>query len=79
MCCINIICVDANDGQKYQMLFEGNVQIAERYLLQKLGVLKEGAAADVIVVDYIPPTPLHAGNVNSHVLFGMTGRMLLQQ
>ena len=21
-----------------------------------------------------PPTPLHAGNVNSHVLFGMTGR-----
>ena len=37
-------------------------------------MLKEGAAADVIVVDYIPPTPLHAGNVNSHVLFGMTGR-----
>lgn len=57
-----------------QMLFEGNVQIAERYFPQKLGVLKEGAAADVIVVDYIPPTPLHAGNVNSHVLFGMTGR-----
>ena len=57
-----------------QMLFEGNVQIAERYFPQKLGVLKEGAAADVSVVDYIPPTPLHAGNVNSHVLFGMTGR-----
>lgn len=57
-----------------QMLFEGNVQIAERYFPQKLGVLKEGAAADVIVVDYIPPTPMHAGNVNSHVLFGMTGR-----
>ena len=57
-----------------QMLFEGNVQVAERYFPQKLGVLKEGAAADVIVVAYIPPTPLHAGNVNSHVLFGMTGR-----
>ncbi len=57
-----------------QMLFEGNVQIAERYFTQKLGVLKEGAAADVIVVDYTAPTPLHAGNVNSHILFGMTGR-----
>ena len=57
-----------------QMLFEGNVQIAERYFPQKLGVLKEGAAADVIVVDYTAPTPLHAGNVNSHILFGMTGR-----
>lgn len=37
-----------------QMLFDGNVKIAERYFPQKLGVLKEGAAADVIVVDYDP-------------------------
>ena len=30
--------------------------------------------ADVIVTDYIPLTPMNAGNVNSHILFGMTGR-----
>ena len=61
-------------GEVPTMLFENNAKIAGRYFDQKLGVLEEGAAADVIVVDYIPPTPLHAGNVNSHVLFGMTGR-----
>ena len=39
----------------------GNVKIAERYFPQKLGVLKEGAAADVIVVDYDPLTPMNRG------------------
>jgi cytosine/adenosine deaminase-related metal-dependent hydrolase len=33
-----------------------------------------GAAADVIVVDYDPPTPLTASNINSHLLFGVSGR-----
>ena len=45
-------------GEVPQMLFEGNVKIAERYFPQTLGVLKEGAAADVIVVDYDPLTPM---------------------
>lgn len=56
-----------------QMLFENNARIAERYFPQKLGVLKEGAAADVISVDYNPLTPMHAGNINSHLLFGVSG------
>ena len=57
-----------------QMLFENNAEIAARYFRRPLGVLKEGAAADAIVVDYIPPTPLTADNINSHILFGMNGR-----
>lgn len=61
-------------GEVPQMLFEGNAKIANRYFKKPLGVLKEGAAADVIVTDYIPLTPMNAGNVNSHILFGMTGR-----
>lgn len=56
------------------MLFEGNAEIAERYFGQTLGVLKEGAAADVIVSDYIPRTPMDGSNVNGHILFGMNGR-----
>lgn len=56
------------------MLFENNAEIAARYFRRPLGVLKEGAAADAIVVDYIPPTPLTADNINSHILFGMNGR-----
>lgn len=57
-----------------KMLFENNAAIANRYFKTPLGVLKEGAAGDVIVVDYNPPTQLDASNINSHILFGMTGR-----
>lgn len=57
-----------------KMLFEHNAQIANRYFKAPLGVLKEGAAADVIVVDYDPPTPMDASNANGHILFGMSGR-----
>ena len=56
-----------------QMLFENNAKIAGRYFKPELGVIKEGAAGDVIVVDYNPPTPLHEGNINGHLLFGVTG------
>ena len=60
-------------GEVPQMLFENNAKIAGRYFKQKLGVLREGAAADVIIVDYDPLTPLTEANINSHLLFGVTG------
>ncbi|WP_308754814.1 putative aminohydrolase SsnA [uncultured Anaerotruncus sp.] len=56
------------------MLFEGNPAIGARFFEKKLGALEPGAAADVIVTDYDPLTPLSADNVNGHTLFGMTGR-----
>lgn len=56
-----------------QMLFENNAKIAGRYFKPELGVLKEGAAGDVIIVNYNPLTPMNAGNVNGHLLFGVTG------
>ena len=67
---------DANAawGEVPKMLFENNAQIAGRYFKAPLGVIKEGAAADVIVMDYDPPTHLDENNLNSHILFGMTGR-----
>ena len=67
---------DANAawGEVPKMLFENNAAIANRYFKTPLGVLKEGAAGDVIVVDYNPPTQLDASNLNGHILFGMTGR-----
>ena len=67
---------DANAawGEVPKMLFENNAAIANRYFKAPLGVLKEGAAADVIVVDYNPPTHLDENNINGHILFGMTGR-----
>ena len=67
---------DANAawGEVPKMLFENNAAIANHYFKTPLGVLKEGAAGDVIVVDYNPPTQLDASNINGHILFGMTGR-----
>ncbi len=59
------------------MLFEGNAKIANRYFETPLGVLREGAAADVVVADYDPPTPMHAGNINSHMLFGLSGSKIV--
>lgn len=64
-------------GEVPKMLFEGNAKIAGRYFKKELGVLKEGAAADVIVTDYIPRTPMNASNINGHILFGMTGRSVV--
>ena len=55
----------------------GNADIANRYFKKQLGVLKAGAAADVIVTDYIPRTPMDENNLNSHILFGMTGRSVV--
>jgi putative selenium metabolism protein SsnA len=58
------------------MLFDNNARMASKMFGREIGVLKEGAAADVIVVDYTPPTPLEPDNINGHVMFGMTGRMV---
>lgn len=56
------------------MLFDYNAQIASRFFDSPLGILKPGAAADVIVVDYTPQTPLQASNINAHLLFGVNGK-----
>ena len=56
------------------MLFENNARIAAKYFKRPLGVLKKGAAADVIVMDYKPFTPFSDENINGHMLFGMMGR-----
>src|SRR4029079_6109133 len=41
-----------------------------------LGVLAPGAFADIIFVDYHPTTPLNAGNLPWHILFGFENSMV---
>ncbi len=66
---------DANAGwgEIPAMLFQGNRTIANRYFSKPLGVLEEGAAADVVVIDYNPLTPMNENNINGHLLFGVNG------
>lgn len=57
-----------------EALFDNNPAMANRYFDTPLGKLEQGAAADIIVIDYDPLTPMNGGNANSHILFGMNGR-----
>ena len=56
------------------MLFKNNAKIGAKYFPTELGVLKAGAAADIIVMDYKPYTPFSDENIDGHMIFGMTGR-----
>lgn len=56
------------------MLFKNNAKVAGKYFDIPLGVIKEGAAADIIVMDYTAFTPLSADNLDGHMIFGMNGR-----
>ncbi len=62
-------------GEIPKMLFYNNAKMASQFFKRPIGVLKSGAHADVIVMDYEPLTPMNADNINSHILFGMNGGM----
>ena len=69
-------------------LFAGNPKIATRVFDLPLGELREGGVADVVLVDYLPPTPLESANCLGHLVFGISqatvdttivgGRVLMQ-
>lgn len=60
-------------GEVPTMLFENNRTLANSFFTTTVGILQAGAAADIIVLDYVPPTPLSESNINGHLLFGATG------
>jgi putative selenium metabolism protein SsnA len=54
-----------------------NAQLVEVFFPgQQIGKLVPGAAADVILVDYHPFTPLSAGNLPWHIIFGFEASMV---
>ncbi|NCS82632.1 MAG: chlorohydrolase [Ignavibacteria bacterium CG1_02_37_35] len=55
------------------VLQNGNV-LLERYFDNKFGNIKEGFAADVVILDYQAPTPLQSENLAGHFLFGFSSR-----
>ncbi len=59
------------------MVFENNPVISSQYFSHPIGKLAPGCYADVIIVDYDPPTALHENNVNGHILFGISGRAVV--
>ncbi len=63
-------------GVGVRLCLQNNPVIASRLVGGHVGVLEEGALADLIVLDYDPPTPLVAENLGGHVVFGLTGWMV---
>ena len=60
-----------------QMGVYNNAALANLYLPEaELGVIKQGAAADLIFVDYHPYTPLSAGNLPWQIIFGIQESMI---
>ncbi|MBC7811410.1 MAG: amidohydrolase family protein, partial [Burkholderiales bacterium] len=67
----------ANGADIARMATQHNAQLANQFFEDwPIGQLVEGAAADMIFVDYHPYTPLTAGNLPWHILFGFESSMV---
>ena len=55
----------------FRMAYDANAELARLFWPeQQLGALVPGAMADLILVDYRPTTPMTAGNLPWHFIFG---------
>jgi len=52
-------------------LISGGQQCISELFGASFGALAKGAMADLVVSDYVPPTPMSEGNLLGHYLFGM--------
>ncbi len=67
----------ANGGDIVRAGVYNNARLAEQFFPNiRLGEIGIGAAADLIFVDYHPFTPLHAGNLPWHIIFGFESSMV---
>ncbi|MDR3456548.1 MAG: putative aminohydrolase SsnA [Verrucomicrobiae bacterium] len=59
-------------GEVTGALFANNPKNAGRIFGLRFGEICEGAAGDIAIFDYDPPTPLENGNVCGHLVFGIS-------
>lgn len=57
-----------------RMLFEANAETASKLFGETVGVIRPGAKADIIVIDYDCYTPMNAYNAEQHVVLNCSGR-----
>ena len=66
----------ATGGEIQDMLLKNNSLIAARHFGGTVGQISPGSQADLVVVDYIPNTPLDSVNYTGHITFGFSGPMV---
>jgi cytosine/adenosine deaminase-related metal-dependent hydrolase len=57
-------------------MLQAGQKLASSFFGRDFGTLREGSPADLIVLDYTPPTPLTSGNLLGHFVFGMNSGMV---
>jgi putative selenium metabolism protein SsnA len=57
-------------------LLAGGHDLVSTLFGRRIGPLETGAAADLVVAGYVPPTPIDTTNVAWHVLFGLRTAMI---
>jgi putative selenium metabolism protein SsnA len=57
-------------------LLENGQQLISEIFGRRFGLLQKGEPADLVVVDYVPPTPITSENLPSHILFGFRSSMV---
>lgn len=65
---------EMNFSQIYQIAFLNNSFIAGKFFKYGPGEIKSGAMADLIAIEYNPPTELNGNNFLGHLLFGFGSR-----
>ena len=53
------------------MLLNNNPKIVKRVAGWRVGEIAEGALADIVLIDYFPPTSLDENNFLGHLIFGL--------
>ena len=56
-----------------RMAYPNNANLCRRFFGKPVGELCPGAFADIVFLDYAPPTPLMPGNLPWHLIFGVDG------
>jgi putative selenium metabolism protein SsnA len=64
-------------GESVDMLFRHNPAIASAVFGCDVGTLRAGAVADLVTLDYRPPTPMDQRSSWGHVVFGMSGAQVV--
>jgi putative selenium metabolism protein SsnA len=62
----------AGGVEAYRALFRGNREIVKQIWGTEVGRIAPGARADLLLVDYFPPTPINSSNLFGHLLFGVS-------
>lgn len=58
------------------VMVQNGQRLASEFFGPPFGTLRKGSPADLVVLDYVPPTPLTSRNLHSHFLFGMNSAMV---